>query len=62
MQCGRIYCRVSEYGEWRRTDRNTWERVDTFAHLQLAEILAEVQAEVQAEAQAEAQAEVQAEL
>ena len=58
MQCGRIYCRASEYGEWRHTDHNTWERLDTFAHLQLAEIQAEVQAEVQAEAQAEAQAEV----
>ena len=63
MHCGRTYCTAIEYGEWRYTDQNTWERHDPYAHLGvvLAEIQAEVQAEVQAEAQAEAQAEVQAE-
>jgi len=62
MQCGRIYCHAPEYGQWRYTDQNTWERFDAYAHLAVA--LAEIQAEaeVQAEAQAEAQAEVQAEL
>ena len=63
MHCGRIYCTAIEYGEWRYTDQNTWERYDPYApHLGvvLAEIQAEVQAEVQAEAQAEAQAETQA--